>query len=944
MRKRPTNPSQALKLGLQLHQHGKLDRAESHYRAVLAAQPRHFDAMHLLGLLRFQQGRHVEAADRIGAALKLRPAEAAALSNFGLVLAALGRLEEALASFDKALASKPDFAGAHNNRGTALLRLGRPQEALASFDKALALKPGDAEALNNRGNALLHLERTREALASFDGALALKPDYAEALYNRGNTLLSLKRPLEALASFDKVLALTPDHAGVLNNRGNCLLELNRPEEALASFDKALANEPDFAEALNNRGNTLLDLGRPEEALASFDKALALKVDYAEAFANRGIALVELKRTEEALASFDRALAVKPDFAEVLYNRGNCLLELKRPEEALASFDKALAIEADFADVLYNRGNCLLELKRAEEALASFDKALAITPDHADAHNNRGSALLRLLRPAEALASFDRALAIEPDDPAALHNRGKTLLDLGRAAEAVTSLDKALALDRDNREALNCRGIALVDLKRPEEALSSFDKALAIKPDDGDVISGQLNAALQACQWTRVKEIADRLISQKTWRTSPITPFVMLVCCDDPSVHLESTRPLVAGKDPSPAQDLEPGGAAVWSHRPRPDRKLRIAYISADYRVHPVAALISGLFELHDRARFEVFGISTGVADRSEMRLRIAKAFDRFLDVRSQSDEEIARLLKELQIDIAVDLTGHTRDCRLGILSSRPAPVQASYLGYPGTTGADFIDYVIADPIILPFDQQPHYTERIVHLPESYQVNDSKRFIAPGTPTRQACRLPEGAFVFCCFNNNYKITPDIFDVWMRLLVANPGSVLWLFRDNADAERNLRETAHERGVDTARLVFAESLPHQEHLARHRQADLFLDTLPYNAHTTASDALWVGLPLLTCTGRTFASRVAASLLHAVGLPELVTHSIADYESLAMRLAADAALLKGYRQRLEENRHTCSLFDTARFTRHIEAAYIRMWEIFQRGQAPQGFGVPGS
>ena len=496
---------------------------------------------------------------------------------------------------------------------------------------------------------------------------------------------------------------------------------------------------------------------------------------------------------------------------------------------------------------------------------------------------------------------------------------------------------------DNREALTCRGIALVDLKRPEEALASFDKALAIEPDHGDVISGQLNAALQACRWTRVKEIADRLVSQKIWRTSPIIPFVMLVCCDDPSVHLDCARHLIHGKDRNPAQDREPSAAACWSHGPLPSRKLRIAYISADFRVHPVAALISGLFELHDRTRFEVVGISTGVDDRSEERSRLANACDRFFDVRHKGDEDALLLLNELQIDIAVDLAGFTRDSRPGILALRPAPVQVSYLGYPGTTGADFIDYVIADPIVLPFDQQPHYTERIVHLPDSCQVN-SKRPVASSTPTRQACGLPEDAFVFCCFNNNYKITPEFFDVWMRLLAANPGSVLWLRKENADAERNLRDAARERGIDASRLLFADRLPlYEDHLARHRQADLFLDTLPYNAHTTASDALWVGLPLVTCTGRTFASRVAASLLHAVGLPELVTHSIADYESLAMTLAADPALLNDCKRRLAENRHTCPLFDTARFARHIEAAYIRMWEIHQRGEAPQGFSVSG-
>jgi predicted O-linked N-acetylglucosamine transferase (SPINDLY family) len=324
-----------------------------------------------------------------------------------------------------------------------------------------------------------------------------------------------------------------------------------------------------------------------------------------------------------------------------------------------------------------------------------------------------------------------------------------------------------------------------------------------------------------------------------------------------------------------------------------------------------------------------------------MRARLTRALDSFLDVRYQSDEDIARLLKEHQVDIAVDLTGYTRDGRPAVLAGRPAPIQVSFLGYPGTTGADFIDYVIADSTILPFDQQPYYTERIVHLPDTYQVN-SKRPIPTSIPTRQACRLPEDGLVFCCFNSNYKISQDIFEVWMRLLAATPGSVLWLFRDNADAERNLRQAASERGVDGARLVFAEPLPHHQHLARHRRADLFLDTLPYNAHTTASDALWVGLPIVTCTGRSFASRVAASLLRAAGLPELVTHSLADYESLALRLAADPALRSGYKQRLEENRHACALFDTARFVRNIEAAYIRMWETHERGEDPQSFSVP--
>jgi predicted O-linked N-acetylglucosamine transferase (SPINDLY family) len=676
-------------------------------------------------------------------------------------------------------------------------------------------------------------------------------------------------------------------------------------------------------------------------LASFDTALAVKPDYAEALSNRGNALADLKRSEGALANFDRALAIKPNFAEVFYNRGKTLLGLDRWEEALASFDRALAIKPHFAEAFFSRGNTLLGLDRLEEALASFDKAIAIRPNYTEAFYNRGVLLMSLKRPAEALATFDKALAINPRDANMLTIRGKTLLfDLNRAAEALASFDRALVVEPDHVGALGNRGNALIQLNRPEEALASFDGALAINPHHPGVLGGQLYAAIPTCNWTRLKEITDRQVAQMAWRQSPIVAFPLFACRDDPSIHLDCSRSFIQSMIRAP----ESGPAPLRNGTPRSSGKLRIAYISGDFRVHPVAALTCQLFELHDRARFEVFGISTGVDDRSEMRSRLAKAFDRFLDVRYRTDQDIADLLRELQVDIAVDLTTLTRDGRLAVLARRPVPVQVSYLGYPGTTGADFIDYVIADPIVLPFDQQPYYTERIVHLPDSYLVNDSKRVIPSGTPTRRACGLPEDAFVFCCFSNNYKITREIFDVWMHLLAAVPGSVLWLKRENADAERNLRQAADERGVDSTRLVTAEMVPdYEQYLARYRQADLFLDTLPYNAHATASDVLWVGLPLVTCTGKSFASRVAASVLHAAGLPELVTHSLADYESLALRLATDPALLGVFKQRLEQNRRTCALFDTARFVRHIEAAYTKMWEIHERGKGPQSFSVSG-
>jgi predicted O-linked N-acetylglucosamine transferase (SPINDLY family) len=375
---------------------------------------------------------------------------------------------------------------------------------------------------------------------------------------------------------------------------------------------------------------------------------------------------------------------------------------------------------------------------------------------------------------------------------------------------------------------------------------------------------------------------------------------------------------------------------TWRHD-----KVRIAYLSADFHQHAMAYLMAELFERHDRSRFEIIGASFGVDDKSQMRKRLVAAFDQFHDVCRKSDEAVAKLLHDLQIDIAIDLMGYTRDFRFGILAYRPAPIQASYLGFPGTMGAEFINYIIADKTVAPFEHQAFYTEKIVHLPDCYQVNDTKRKIAERTPTRQEAGLPDNGFVFCCFNNNWKITPDIFSVWMRLLRAVEGSVLWLVGDNKSAERNLRMEAQAWGIDPARLVFAGRLPPEDHLARHRVADLFLDTLPYNAHTTASDALWAGLPLVTRLGEAFAGRVAASLLNAIGLPELVTHSIEDYETLALRLAKDPSLLQGYRNQLAKNRLTHPLFDTDRFRRHMEASYLQMWEFWQRGEQPRSFAV---
>jgi predicted O-linked N-acetylglucosamine transferase (SPINDLY family) len=708
---------------------------------------------------------------------------------------------------------------------------------------------------------------------------------------------------EAERIYREVLKIVPDDFNATHLLGVALVQRRQSAEGELLLARALKLKPNDASALNNRGLALSHLKRFAEALVTYDKAIALKPDYAEAFNNRGITLQELKRFAEALVTYDKAIALKPDYAEAFNNRGITLQELKRFDEALASYDKAIVFKRDYAEAFNNRGITLQELKRFDESLASCDQAIVFKPDYAEAFNNRGVVLQDLKRFDEALASYDKAIALKPD----------------------------------YAEAFNNRGVALKELKRFDEAHKSYEKAFAIKPDHKYAFGGLADSALRICDWTRTEKLVDEIKSHVATRKSIISPFTLLGYSGDAALLLNCAQSYVAHKIPTLPRSLWNG--TIWRHD-----KIRIAYLSADFRQHAVAYLMAEVFELHDRSRFEVLGISFGPDDKSDMRSRLIKSFDIFHDARFESDDDVAKLMHRFQVDVAVDLMGYTRDSRPGIFSYRPAPIQVNYLGFQGTMGADFIDYVIADKVVLPFDQQSYYTEKIVHLPDCYLANDSQRKIAVHNPTRVATGLPESGFVFCCFNNNYKITTPVFDVWMRLLQAIDGSVLWLLQDNNSAETNLRKEAAARGIDPGRLVFAIRMPLEDHLARHRLADLFLDTLPYNAHTTASDALWAGLPLVTCYGESFAGRVAASLLNAVGLPELIASDLEEYQALALKLARDSSLLASIKAKLAHNRDTYPLFNSKRFTRHLEAAYTTMWEIWQHGEIPRSLNVTTS
>jgi len=751
-------------------------------------------------------------------------------------------------------------------------------------------------------------------------------------FRRGLSALQAGRLEDAERAFKADLRGQPKHAAALNLLGVVLTQRGKFAEAETYFRRALAQQPQSEVTLYNYGLALKALKRPAEALQCFTQALAVNSAVAETWNNRGTVFGDLKRHDEAIADFDRAIALNPRYADALCNKGNSLTALKRYDEGFSAFAAALALKPDLAEAWIGCGNVRFELKRHDDALAAYDKASALRADLAEAWHGRGKALGAMSRFEEAAAAFDRALALKPDFAEAWLGRGHAFFECHQYDNALFAYDKAIELKPGLADAWLGRGIILFDRKRHQDALTALEQALTLNPEVDYAAGHRLLARMQICEWTNLEAQTAQLLAAVRQGKPSSVPFVLVTLPSSAADQLQCARRFVRNNAALPP--LCHG--AVYSHE-----RIRVAYVSADFHEHATGHLAAGLFEQHDKTRFDVTAISFGPDDGSGMRRRISQAFERFVDVRDQSDQEVAELIRRLEIDISVDLKGHTQNARLGILARRAAPIQVNYLGYPGTMGADYIDYILADSTIIPKEHFAHFSENVVWLPDSYQVNDDKRSISQRAPSRHECELPNDAFVFCSFNDTYKVFPEIFDIWMRLLAAKQNSVLWLIDGNSTARQNLRTEAKNRGISPERLIFAPRMPLPDHLARHRHADLFLDTLPCNAHTTASDALWAGVPVLTCLGATFAGRVAASLLRAIGLDELITHSLQDYEVLARKLAGDTAQLRALKDRLAGNRTICPLFDTERSTRHIEAAYVAMWERCQRGERPQAFSV---
>jgi predicted O-linked N-acetylglucosamine transferase (SPINDLY family) len=837
---------------------------------------------------------------------------------------------EAIKYFKEILQFIPDHFDSLSNLGSILNDLSQFEEALQFHEDALQINPEHCQTLINSGIAFGGLKKYVTALSKFNKAVEIDAGNIDAWANICMIHYQLGQYEDALASADRVLSINPNVAALWANRCIVLNKLRRYDEALVSADRAISIDPNLAEAYYNQGNILKDLKRLNDARGSYERAIAINSDFINAHNNLGLVLKDLGHLDPAAECFNKIIAIDPNHVEAHINLGNVLQGLGQSDEALIEYQKATIINPCHAEAFSNKGNALRSLKRFEEALTHYDQAIRIKSNYAEAWSNKGVSLHELQRFDDAMTCYEKAISLNPNDAEAYSNKGNTLRELQQYDEAITNYDKALSLKSDYAEAWYNKGNILFELKQLNEALISYDKAASLKPNIDWIHGDLVSTGMSMCSWQDLNEILQNITNKLLNNQKVANPLPLLALLNDASLHKKCSEIFMQAKFPP---HLALGPIPKYPKK----EKIRLAYFSADFRNHPVAFLISELFEIHCRSSFEVFAFSLRKAPiEDEITLRLKNGFDHFINVENKSDQEIAQLARSLEIDIAIDLSGYTQYSRTGIFAYRAAPIQVNYLGYPGTMGAQYIDYIIADKTLIPQSHQQFYTEKVVTLPNSYQVNDRKRIISDRQFNKQELGLPERGFVFCCFNNNHKILPKTFDSWMRILKAVEGSVLWLLTDNPSVEPNLKKYAQQHGIDGTRLVFAERMPLSEHLARHALADLFIDTAPYNAHTTASDALWAGLPVLTLPGQSFASRVAASLLNAIGLPELITNSQEEYEALAIELAMSPQKLATIKLKLANNRLTTPLFDTPLFTKHIEAAYIKMYERYQADLMP--------
>ena len=746
------------------------------------------------------------------------------------------------------------------------------------------------------------------------------------LYNKGQLA-------EVVEQAEALVVKYPDLFLVWNILGAASKGIGSVQIATEAFKKVTKLNPTYGAGFNNLGVILEEQGKLDEAIGEYTKALAIEPENAEAHFNMGNALREKGKLGESIGSYTKALAIKPENALAYFNMGNALKEQGKLDKAIEVYEKAIGLKPDHALAHNNMGNALKEQGKLDEAIEAYTDALAIKPDHVDAHNNMGNALRAQGKLDKAIVAYTKALAIKPDHADAYNNMGNALKEQGKLDEAIEAYTDALSIKPDHVMAYSNIGDALQRQSKLDEAISAYEKALSIESHHAIARANKLYCLAHMCDWSSL-DIEKPRFEELGIVEDSIQPFTMIPLEDAPDRHRLRSELY--------ARETYPDRALTLPEMPREkSNRLRIGYFSADFKEHPVAYLIAKVLEKHNRDKFEVFGYCLNGNSQTELRQRLINSFDYFADLNGLSDKDAALMARQHRLDIAIDLTGYTNGNRSGIFAYRAAPILINYLGFPGTSGADYMDYIIADNYLIPGGSRHFYTEKPIYLPHTYMPTDNTRKFSKNSIDRGSLGLPEDAFIICCFNNNYKITSSEFDIWMRVLKKVENSILWLRSSNYWSEENIKKEAEKRKIDPDRIVFAGRVPMDEHLTRQRCADLFVDTFNFNAHTTATEALWAGLPVVTKSGQGFAARVAGSLLNAVGLSELITDCENEYEALILNLATDKQKLSNIKNKLAANRLSQPLFDTEKYTIYLEDGYQKAHRRHLLGKHPDTISV---
>ena len=876
----------------------------------------------------FSSNKFQDALNAIEELIVDNPNDALIFNIRGACYAGLDQKNLAKENYEKAIAINPEYAKAHYNLAGALHELDEFEASIQSYEDALAIEPDYAEAHNNLGNVLKESGQLDRAIKSYQNAIDIKPDYVEAYYSLGFSFQEKGKLEEAVDSYSKVVQLKPSFSLIHNNIGNILRELGRFDEAVLSYEKAISIDPNFFEVYYNLGITFQDMKEYSNSVNYYLKAIENKENYPEAHNNLGVAYKELKEYDLANKSYSKAIELRPNYADAHNNLGILFKELGHIDKAIKSHEQAIDLQPNHADAHFNLGMILFDYGKFDSAIDCYKKAIKADTKFTEAYNNLGVVFMDLGRLDEAIKYFKNATSINSNDALSLNNLGIVYQRLHNFQDSVKCFEKAIKINPSYLDAFSNFGNVLTDIGAFDKALKNYRYAYELNSSVDYLLGNILHTQMHLCIWDDFSRQLKELEVQVNDNLKRVDAFAFMALSDSPVLQQKVSK--VYAKDKFPRSNILPEIDIYSRHN-----KIRIGYFSGDFREHPVSTLTAGLYESHNRIQFEIHAFSFGPDTQDEMNTRIKSGVDYFHDVQSMSHKDIALLARSVEIDIAIDLGGFTVSGRTEIFAMILAPIQLSYIGFLGTMGAPYYDYLLADRITIPKGNQQYYTEKIAYLP-TYQVNDSKESPPDIFFTRKDIGLPETGFIFCCFNSVYKITPDTFDSWMRILQKVDDSVLVLNIDLESARENLTNEASLRDINPNRLIFAKRFEREQYLARYRVVDLFLDTLPYNAATTASDALRMGLPVLTCRGESFASRMAASVISAVNLPELITDTREEYESLAIELATNPEKFKAIKDKLNNNLSTAPLCDTTKFTKNLESVYEVMYQRYHDGLEP--------